>query len=265
MVMVQERNVQPRKIQDGDSVRNLSELRESNPAIRTPAREPRRTSSNLAVPPANNRNGGLTDALTGLGLLLSTIAFFFSAYAVVQAVAARRAIQTGTPSSVLPRSATQSGQQATGGGTVRNTDGISRPAFPFLAPSRFERVSPGQFVQPFGNGAGEIELLSATRVNNSPNSNVVNIQMRIRRLSQQLNNVADVDLARSIVLNSRTNERYPVLRQNTPGEDAISLYSLRPNQSINASISVRVPADLQRIDLEIPDTRVFRNVPIALS
>lgn len=257
--MVQERNTQPRKIQAGD--------RDSTTVRETTVREPRRTPIEPAIPPANNRNGGsLNDVASGLALLLSTIAFFFSAYAVIQSVAARRAIESGTPSSAVPRSVTQSNQQAAGGGgVVRNANGVSRPAFPFLSPSRFERVTPGQFVQPLSNGAGEVELLSATRVNNSPTSNMVNIQMRIRRLSEQLNTVGEIDLAQTIALNSRTNERYPVLRQRTPGEDAISLYSLRPNQAINASITVRVPIDLARIDLEIPNTRVFRNVPIAIS
>ncbi len=261
--MVQNRISQPRKIQDADS------LRDANSEKRNPVtvREPRRISIEPAVPPANNRDNGLNDLLAGLALLLSTIAFLFSAYAAVQSVAARRAVESGTRSSAVSRSQTQSNEQTIGGGTHGNTtaESISRPAFPFFAPSRFERVTPGEFVQPFGNGAGEVELLSVTRVNYSPNSNVVNIQMRIRRLSNQLNNVGDVDLARAIVLNSRTNERYPVLRQSTPGGDPISLYSLRPNQSIDATITVRVPTDLARIDLEIPDTRVFRNVPISIS
>lgn len=205
----------------------------------------------------DNRDTAL-DAASGLALLLSVIAFFFSSYAVIQAMNARRATQ---PTNGLP----PGGSSAPGGGGA--PAGViapqNRPALPFL--SAPDRVEPGQFVQPAYRGGGRVEILSAYRVNNSGQSNLVNVRLRVERLRDRIDSNGDIDLAEATAINTRTNMTYPVTAVRTRGNEAISLYTLQPGRSTEATITMRVPEGLQRVDISIPETDVFRNVPISIA
>lgn len=225
--MVQERDFQPRKSQEADLDRN------PRAADRTPDPRP--------VPPARYQTGTpVTDVASGLALLLSVIAFFLSCYAAVQ-------VGRRTPAPVRSPGATtnQSSNRPS-----------SRPVFPFL--SRAEQVKPGLFVQPTQDKSGEVELLSATRASDKS----ATIQLRVRRLDRPTSGMSLIDFPKTMALNTRTNERYAVLDYRT-SKEFLTMSELRPGSSVNASVTVRVPQDLDRIDLDIPNVRVFRNVPIS--
>ena len=224
--MVQERDIKPRKVQEADFDRPL--------------------------PPRNyeNQSSVGTDVASGLALLLSVIAFFLSAFAVFQSMTARRSVEGVQPAS-----------QSGGGGSFAEPINrpISRPLLPQIAPYRFERVEPGQFVQPAYDGAGQVELVSVARPDAS--SDEVTFRVRVRRSSQPLQSPGTINLARTSILNTRTNETFSVTSYS---KDAIYLANLRSGGSTDATVSAQIPVGRDRIDLEIPGTRVFRNVPISI-
>ncbi|MGG6264639.1 hypothetical protein ACQ4M3_15155 [Leptolyngbya sp. AN03gr2] len=226
--MVQERNSTPRKVQEPDLDRRT---------------DPR------PIPPVVNQNSGtpVTDIASGLALLLSIIAFFLGSYAAIQASSVRRQLEPVRP-------ATQSNS---------SNQPESRPFAPLIAQTRFQEVKPGVFRQPTEDQTGEVELLSARRIERSGNLNFARIDMRIRRLDRSVQGLSEIDLPNTIALNSRTNERYTAIEARTPQDRFINMASLNPGSSINASVIVRVPENLDRIDLDIPNVRVFRNVPIS--
>jgi hypothetical protein len=228
--MVQERDSKPQKVQEADLDRPV------------PPRDYSRDSS------------ATTDMASGLALLLSVIAFFFSAYAVIQAVSTRRSVEEPQPNREQP------GRQSGGGGSFAQP--ISRPLLPQIGPYRFQRVEPGQFTQPAYGGAGEVELLSATR--DTAGSDVVNVRLRVVRLSQPLETPGEINLSRTLAVNTRTNGSYPLISSQTPGDQVILLSNLRSGESTEATVSLRLPPEVDRLDIEFPGTRVFRSVPIAM-
>ena len=228
--MVQERNHPPRKAQESDR----DSIRRSDPR---------------PIPPRNNTNSGtpLSDVASGLALLLSIIAFFLSCYAAIQASSIRRTVEPA-PS---PQKSSSLNQP------------VSRPALPFLAQSRFRQVEPGQYLQPTQDQSGEVELLSANRINQAGRSNLATIQIRIHRLDRPVSGMTEINLPKTIALNTRTNERYTAVQTQTPNDRFITMAAMTPGSTVNASVTVRVPENLDRIDLDIPNVRVFRNVPIS--
>jgi hypothetical protein len=236
--MVQERNLERPKFQERDI-----DQRSSRPSVGGGVRE---GAGNL-----------VTDTATGLALLFSIVSFFFSSVAVVEGVRARREVQAM--------------QQATSHlAPVSATNSTSKPltqsvALPGNLPPIAQRVEPNRFVEPVYGGTGQIELLSADRVSGTNNSNVVNLKMRVRRLNEQVQGLGDINLAQTVAINSRTNMRYPTLDFRSPSGNALSLYSLRPGQSADVTVMLRVPQELNRIDLQIPETVAFRGVPIAVA
>ncbi len=240
IIMVQERNLERPKFQEPDIDHRSRRPNVSPNVIRPNVIEKSEGGSSLA-----------TDTATGLALLLSIVAFFFSSIAVVQAVRTHRDVEAILQAANRPLAANSASQTS------------SRSfALPGSLPPIAQRIEPGRFVQPVYNGDGRIELLSADRVNGSSDSNVVNLRMRVQRLREQVRG-GDIDLAQTVAINSRTNTQYPALDFRTPNGNALSLYSLRPGKSVDVMVMLRVPAGLNRVDLQIPETVAFRGVPIA--
>ncbi len=236
--MVQERNLERPKFQERDI-----DQRSSRPSVSGGIKE---GTGNL-----------ITDTATGLALLLSIVSFFFSSVAVVEGVRARREVQAMQQAMSHPA-------------PVSVTNSTSKPliqsfALPGNLPPIAQRVEPNRFVEPVYGGTGQIQLLSADRVSGANSSNVVNLKMRVQRINDRVQGLGDINLAQTVAINSRTNMRYPTLDFRTPSRNALSLYSLRPGQSVDVTVMLRVPQNLNRIDLQIPDTVTFRGVPIAVT
>ena len=235
IVMVQERSLEQPKLQEQDINQRLPRSRVSE------------------------GNGGksnvMTDTATGLALLLAIVSFFFSSIAVVQAVRTHRDVeamlQANRPAATSATNVGQTNRQSV--------------ALPRKLQTIAQRVEPGRFTQPVHNGDGRIELLSVDRVNGASGSNVVNLKMRVQRVREQLNGVGDINLAKTVAINSRTNVRYSAFDFRTPFGNALSLYSLRPGESADVMVMLRVPEGLDRVDLQIPKTVLFRGVLIATS
>lgn len=126
-------------------------------------------------------------------------------------------------------------------------------------------IKPGQFVQPaFGNKA-EVELLSVKRIKDpqTANRDVVNVQMRIRRLATDgVNPSESVGVYNTTARNPDTSETYKGVNSDRSTGN-VSLYSLRPKASADAYVWLRVPDGVNSLDVYVPDTAAFSNVPIS--
>lgn len=255
--MVQERDLQPRKIHHGDLDRIPVE-QDRVPFDRSI--EPPRPRI-ISPPSPQPESRVITDMASGLALLLALISFFFSSYAVIQAVNTRRTVESLQAPDRNATPGTSFQQQSFPERSDSFAEPSSRPIFPFVLPYRFQQVEPGEFIQPVLDGAAEVELLSVSRV--SPTSNLVNLEMRVRRLSNPLESPEALNLNDTIARNTRTNEKFVTQSSTATENSSISLDRLRPGQSIDATVTLRIPTDLDRVDLEIPATRAFRRVPIS--
>jgi len=127
-------------------------------------------------------------------------------------------------------------------------------------------IKPGQFVQPAFGTKARVELLSVKRIPNPETGtrDVVNVQVRIRRLAadDQLAGDVAIYVYNTSARNSQTGDTYGSIGidRSTGG---VSLSSIAKNASADAYVWLRVPEGINAIDLYIPDTQVFKNVPIS--
>jgi hypothetical protein len=127
-------------------------------------------------------------------------------------------------------------------------------------------IQPGQFVQPAFGTKARVELLSVKRIASpeTGNRDVVNVQLRIRRLAADDKLAGDVAiyLYNATARNSQTGDTYGAIGidRSTGG---VFLSEMRKDASADAYVWLRIPEGINTIDVYIPDTQVFKNVPIS--
>jgi hypothetical protein len=126
----------------------------------------------------------------------------------------------------------------------------------------------GQFIQPAISGKAQVELLSVSRVRSpeSGNGDVVKVQFRVQR-----NTTTPIGLdysegliysEQTIARNPATGEIYRAINPNRTN-NTVSVRDLAPGSSTEASVTLRVPTNVNSLHLVIPKTQTFENVPIA--
>lgn len=126
-------------------------------------------------------------------------------------------------------------------------------------------VQPGQFVQPAFGTKGQVELLSVKRIEDPETKarNVVNVQMRIRRVEPDRVYGSDaIYIGGTTARNPETSETYKAASFDR-STGSVSLFLMRPGASADAYVWLRVPEGTNTIDIYVPDTQAFKNVPIA--
>jgi len=133
------------------------------------------------------------------------------------------------------------------------------------SPSSGIKVQRSQFIQPAFGTKGQVELLSVKRVQDpdTRTRNVVNVQMRIRPFDPDIAYGSDVIyVGGTTARNPETSETY-----DQAGFDrstgSVSLSSMRTGASADAYVWLRVPEGVSTIDIYVPDTQAFKNVPIS--
>jgi hypothetical protein len=126
-------------------------------------------------------------------------------------------------------------------------------------------IKPGEFVQPSFGRKAEVELLSLKRIKDpeTGNRDVVNLQMRIRRVATDgINPGESVGVYNTTARNPDTSETYKGinLKRST---GSVELFSLRPQASADAYVWLRIPEGVNSIDVFVPDTAAFKNVPVS--
>lgn len=134
------------------------------------------------------------------------------------------------------------------------------------APRRNVGILPGQFVQPALGTKAQVELLSVKRVADPElrTRDVVNVQMRVRRLATD--NIVGSDIISvggTTARNPVTSETYKAVDLLNRSTGNVSLYLLRPQASGDAYVWLRVPEGTNTLDIYIPETQAFKNVPIS--
>lgn len=124
---------------------------------------------------------------------------------------------------------------------------------------------PGQFLQPAFSNKAEVELLSVKRIKDpqTGNRDVVNVQMRVRRLATDgVNPGESLGVYNTTARNPETSETYKGVNfERSTGN--VALFSLRPKVSADAYVWLRVPESVNTLDIFVPDTAAFNNVPIS--
>ncbi|KJH72016.1 hypothetical protein UH38_09335 [Aliterella atlantica CENA595] len=130
------------------------------------------------------------------------------------------------------------------------------------APATNAAIQPGQFVQPVFGTKGRIELLRVNRVEGQPD--IVNVQMRVRVLRPQVTTYSDsIYLEGTTARNLQTTATYKAVSGESTG--SVSLFSMKTqNQtSADAYVWLQIPKEVSNVDIYIPNTQAFQNVPIA--
>lgn len=133
------------------------------------------------------------------------------------------------------------------------------------APSSNIAVQPGQFVQPAFGTKGQVELLSVKRIQDPEIGiqNVVNVQMRIRRVEPDRVYGSDaISIGGTTARNPDTSETYKAVSYDR-STGSVSLFLMRPGASADAYVWLRVPEGVNTLDIFVPDTAAFKNVPIS--
>jgi hypothetical protein len=200
--------------------------------------------------------------LSGVAVLLSTLALMCSGYTAYQVFTLQQTlninkIATNTTPILIPSSPP----------TPETPTAAPAPS-PVTTPTTTATASiftPGQFVQPaFGNKA-KVELLSLKRIKDpgTGNRDVVNLRLRVRRVAAD--GVVDSDIisiGSTTARNPDTSETYKaVALERSTGN--VSLLQLRANSSADAYVWLRVPEAVNNLDIFVPDTAAFQNVPIS--
>ncbi len=215
-----------------------------------------RNPSQPAYTEIRNRGNGVSTFLSGVAVLLSTLALGCSGYVAYEVFTLRQTLNaTSTASNTIPT------QVPSPTATTSPQATIS----PSPASATTSAISPGQFVQPAFGKKAEVELLSAKRIKDpeTGNRDVVNLQMRIRRLATDGVVGSDIiSVASTTARNPDTSVTYKGVALNR-STGSVSLFQVRPQASADAYIWLRVPDGINNLDIFVPDTAAFKNVPIS--
>ena len=123
-------------------------------------------------------------------------------------------------------------------------------------------IEPGQFVSQGYDNRVKIELLSVKRIQNPDggNRNIVVVQLRIRRIVPK-GKVASVSIQQSKGRNPETSEVYRTITNRSTTYTTIN--DLPRDSWGNAYFWLEVPEGVNVIDIIIPETAIFNNVPIS--
>ncbi|MEC4818440.1 MAG: hypothetical protein SAK29_35000 [Scytonema sp. PMC 1069.18] len=209
--------------------------------------------------------------LSSVAVLLSTLALMCSGYAAYQVFTLQqKTIADTANSNILATNSTTPVQKVeTVPPSTASTASpeASAPPSPTASetPKATVAMKPGEFVQPAFGDKAQVELLSVKRIKDpvSANRDVVNVQMRVRRLVED-----EIDPNQSIEV-FQTSARNPDTSETYKGVDfkrstgSVVLSNLRPKASADAYVWLRVPNGVDSLDIFVPDTAAFNDVPIA--
>jgi len=126
-------------------------------------------------------------------------------------------------------------------------------------------VQPGQFVQNALGTKARIELLSIKRLEDSKlaTGDVVNVQMRIQRITAENPSFDDtIAVGSTTARNPDTSETYKPVGSIEGSSSSVSLARILPSSSVDAYVWLRVPKEVNNLDIYVPETAAFKNVPI---
>lgn len=124
-------------------------------------------------------------------------------------------------------------------------------------------IQPGQFVQyAYGNKA-EVELLKVNRIPGQPDA--VNVQFRVRAVRADKGTYEDhIYLPNATATDPNTSITFkPISGQGTDNIPPLKSMYTDKLPSVDAYIWLQIPEEVNAVDIQLPNTGVFKNVPIS--
>lgn len=124
---------------------------------------------------------------------------------------------------------------------------------------------PGQFAQLAYGSKARVELISVQRVPDpkSGNPDIVSVQMRISRLDEKVAETNIIKLSDTTASNSVSTQSYKPVNSLDNVSLPVALKDIPQNSSIDTYVWLKVPKGVYAIDIFVPETGAFKNVPIA--
>lgn len=208
----------------------------------------------------------MSNFLSGIAVVLSALAFILSGFTAYQVFGLRQAIESSKGSAnnrtVAPAPTAPTPGVDSGNSSSQATAPVSSLAPP--APGGVG-IQPGQFVQNAYGTKAQVELLSVKRIQDPEigTRDVVNVQMRIRRVAEDVGGSNVINLGESSARNPDTSETYQPVDFLKRSSGVISLFSMRRGASADAYVWLRVPEGVNTLDIFIKETGAFKTVPIS--
>ena len=219
-----------------------------------------------------NKTIFLLSVLSGFSVALSILACLISGYTAQQVSALRQTIEASNRAalnsqiSAPPRSMPD---QATDGANLSPQTTVPTPSplqtTETSTTGETTAIQPGQFVQNAFGTKAQVELLSVKRIKDPElgTRDVVNVQMRIRRSATDTGpNIDSLTIADTTARNPDTSETYKAVSFDR-STGSVSMLTMKRGASADAYVWLRVPEGINTIDIFVPQTAAFKNVPIS--
>lgn len=207
----------------------------------------------------------MNNLLLGTAVTLSGIALAISGFTAYQVSSLRQGFEAAQISAERePILADTPSNSQTSNREEENLRGSETNATPDgQIPEGNSGIRSGEYVQPAYGGRAEVELLSVKRIQDpdSQTSDVVSVQFRFRRLSGRAELGDNIWLRNARARNPETSEEYKPLQQRYT--DRIQLRALSVGASADAYVWFNVREGVNSLDISIPETATFQNVPIS--
>jgi hypothetical protein len=134
-----------------------------------------------------------------------------------------------------------------------------------VADSSSAVIQPGQFIQNALGTKARVELLSVKRLEDPKvaTRDVVNVQMRIYRITAENPSFNDtISIGSTTARNPDTSETYKPVGSIEGSSSSVSLARILPSSSVDAYVWLTVPKEVNNLDIYVPETAAFKNVPI---
>ena len=212
--------------------------------------------------------------LSGTAVTLSILALMASGFAVYQVFEIRQNINpAGNLEKIAPPTQSKTSiNQSPKSGSDDNNIATANPspkasATPATAVSLKTKpaIQPGQFVQPALTNQAQVELLSVKRIEDpqTGNRDVVNVQMRIRSQANDLKKPTYIKVGQTTARNPNTSETYKPVDSSKHSTEKVDISQIAKGASADAYVWLRLPEKVDTLDIFVPKTAQFNQVPIS--
>ncbi|MGL5871429.1 MAG: hypothetical protein ACRC2R_03505 [Xenococcaceae cyanobacterium] len=125
-------------------------------------------------------------------------------------------------------------------------------------------IQPEQFVQFAFKDKAKVEILSLKRIKDpeTQTRDVVNLQMRVRLIGEcDLSCGDNIYIPQTKARNPETSEAYEAFDYKR-STGTVGLYQMKRGSSVDAYVWMKIPEGVSAVDIFVPNTAAFKNVPI---
>jgi hypothetical protein len=206
----------------------------------------------------------MSNFLSGVALMLSVLACLFSGFAAYRVFSIEQAVET---SSRAVEDLGKAQASPTSNDTAASASSNPSPTPANITSSANNTgIQPGQFVQPTLGNLGRIELLAVKRVQDPKTGtrDVVNVMFRVYRVAEDLPGVQLIGFSSTSARNPDTSEVYEAYGDRKfAGGGTVLLSLVKKDIPEDGYVWLKVPEAVNTLDILIPETQAFKNVPIA--